>query len=255
MLGEAARSRGTRLPGLGSLCYGGAPMPGPILERGRERLAASLIATYGMTETSGLLTSADPRDLGMPKESGNVGREGPLIQLEILGADDKPVGTGEVGEIVVTSPAVMIGYRGLKQQTEEVLSGHTLRTGDVARRDRDGTIVLVDRKKDMIISGGENVYSREVELVLERHPAIADVAVVGQPDPRWGEAVCAMVRLKPGSAVSLEELRAFARASLAGYKLPRSMLVLEDMPRTASGKISKGELRSLAAAKATAKTA
>ncbi len=255
MLSDAAARQGTRLPTLQTMLYGGAPMPPAILGRARERLSTALIATYGMTETSGLLTAADPRDLATAHDPGNVGREVPLVRLEILGDGDAPAKDGEVGEVVVTSPAVMKGYRGLPTQTAEVLAGQRLRTGDVARREPDGTITLVDRKKDMIISGGENVYSREVELVLERHPSIAEVAIVGQPDPRWGEAVCAVTRLKPGTDLSIEELRTFARASLAGYKLPRNLLVLDDLPRTASGKISKGELRQMAAQRAAAKTA
>jgi long-chain acyl-CoA synthetase len=228
MLADAAAGLGTRLAPLEGLLYGGAPMPGAIFARARERFDAALVATYGMTEASGILTCADTHDVAC--------------------SHDVPVSQGEAGELVVSSPAVMKGYRGLEALSAEILAGGRLRTGDIGRREPDGTVTLVDRKKDMIISGGENVYPREVELALERHPAVAEVAVVGAPDPQWGEAVCAVVRIAAGAQLTLEELRAHARASLAAYKLPRRLVVVDELPRTSSGKVSKGELRKRVAA-------
>jgi long-chain acyl-CoA synthetase len=251
LLSEAALRAGTRLDSLVALFYGGAPMPAPVLARARDRLDCALVATYGMTETSGIITCGLPGEEAQADRATGainiVGREAPLTQLALIGEDGRAVAAGALGEIVVTSSSVMLGYWNRPDETAAVLDGQTLKTGDVGRREANGSIALVDRKKDMIISGGENVYPREVELVLEQHEAVLEAAVVGSPDPHWGETVCAFVRLRPGAQVTLEALRAFARERLAGYKLPRRLSLLEALPRTGSGKIAKAELRRRAA--------
>ena len=247
MLCDAAQAAGTRLPGLQAFYYGGAPMPAPIFDRARDLLDCPLVATYGMTETTGIITCGFPGEASVASGVNIVGREAPLTELAIHDEAGTAVTPGEVGEIVVTSPAVTKGYWRRPQETAEVLSGSTLRTGDLGARMPDGSIALIDRKKDMIISGGENVYSREVELVLEQHEAVMEAAVVAAPDDKWGETVCAYIRTRGGAPLSLENVQAFARTKLAGYKIPRRVECLAELPRTGSGKISKPDLRKLAA--------
>ena len=155
----------------------------------------------------------------------------------------REVETGEVGEIVVRGPITMLGYWERPEATAETLRGAWLRTGDLASRDADGFVTLTGRARDLYISGGENVYPAEVEQVLEEHPAIREVAVVGLPDPDWGEAGCAYVTLEEGAALEIDGLRAWARDRLAAFKLPRSLVLTGPLPRTASGKVRKHALR------------
>jgi long-chain acyl-CoA synthetase len=247
MLAEAAVGRGTRLGTTQAIIYGGAPMPPQLFTRVRERIDAPLVHTYGITETSGVCTVLHPDEHEDP-ETGrsrleSIGRETPLIDIDIVDDQGREVETGEVGEIRVTSPAVMRGYLGKPSETAEVLSDSSYLSGDMGRRDEEGFLWLTDRKKDMIISGGENVYALEVERVLGRHPAVGDVAVVGVPEERWGERVCAVVQFSPGETVRLEGLQELARQHLAGYKIPREMLVVDSLPRTGTGKIDKRRVR------------
>jgi long-chain acyl-CoA synthetase len=247
MLSEAAAARGNRLSGTQAIIYGGAPMPPQLLGKIQERIDAPLVHTYGITETSGVCTvlHADEHEDSETGKSRleSIGRETPLVEIDIVDDQGRQVQTGEVGEIRVSSPAVMSGYLGKPKETAEVLSGSSYLSGDMGRRDEEGFLWLTDRKKDMIISGGENVYALEVERVLGRHPAVEAVAVVGVPEERWGERVCAVVQLAPGENVALEELQKLAREHLAGYKIPREMLVLESLPRTGTGKIDKRRVR------------
>ncbi|MBM3302068.1 MAG: AMP-binding protein, partial [Deltaproteobacteria bacterium] len=149
----------------------------------------------------------------------------------------------EVGEICVKGPTIMRGYWKLPEATSEVLKEGWFYTGDLARQDQDGYCYIVDRKKDMIISGGINVYPREIEEVVYTHPAVMECSVIGVPDEKWGEAVKAVIRVKPGMKVTPEEIIALCVENLASYKKPTSVDIVEDMPRTASGKILKRELR------------
>jgi fatty-acyl-CoA synthase len=154
------------------------------------------------------------------------------------------VDTGEVGEIVVRGPITMLGYWERPDETAATLRGGWLRTGDLAVRDDEGFITLTGRARDMYISGGENVYPAEVESVLAEHPAIREVAVVGVPDPDWGEVGCVHAVLEEGSELGLEALCDWAAERLASFKLPRDLVLEESLPRTASGKVQKHELRS-----------
>jgi len=156
------------------------------------------------------------------------------------------VGAGEVGEVVHRSPQVTAGYYNDPERTAAAFEGGWFHSGDLATVDADGYLTIVDRKKDMINSGGENVSSREVEEVLYRHPAVAEVAVVGIPDDRWIEAVCAVVVARSGERVEADELRAFAREDLAPFKVPKSVVFVEELPKNPSGKILKRELRAQA---------
>ena len=247
MLCDAAVAANTRLSGLQAFYYGGAPMPTPIYERARALLDCPLVATYGMTETTGIITCGFPGEASVVSGVNIVGREAPLTQLDILDDGGSSVAPGEVGEITITSAAVTKGYWRRPEETAAVLNGSTLKTGDLGARMPDGNIALIDRKKDMIISGGENVYSREVELVLEQHDMVLEAAVVAAPDERWGETVCAYIKTRDGAALGLEAVQEFARTKLAGYKIPRRVEWLHDLPRTGSGKVSKPELREMAA--------
>ena len=244
MLVSEARVADSRLSSLRSLGYGGAPMPVAVYERARSGLACPLIPTYGATELSGLCTALpveESIDDGAAWDT--IGRETPLHLVTLVGPDGSQVPDGQVGEMCVTSPAVMTGYWQQPGSTAVVLTGRTLATGDLASRDNAGRIIIHGRLKDMIITGGENVAALEVERVLALHPAVAQVAVTGHPDPHWGETVCAAVVPQPGAVPTLEELRSFARDQLAGYKLPRILKVMDQLPHTGSGKIDKASLR------------
>ena len=161
----------------------------------------------------------------------------------IADADDREVPRGEIGEILVRGPQVMRGYWNLPEATAEALRGGWMHTGDAATMDDEGYVYIQDRVKDMIVSGGENVYPREVEDVLFRHPAVADAAVIGVPDAQWGEGVKAIVVLKKGASASEAELIEHARTALASYKRPRSVDFVAELPRNPSGKVLKKDLR------------
>jgi acyl-CoA synthetase (AMP-forming)/AMP-acid ligase II len=160
--------------------------------------------------------------------------------VEEQGNDVKP---NVVGEFIIKSPMVMKEYYKKPEETKSTIKNGWLYTGDLATIDEEGYITLVDRKKDMIITGGENVYSVEVEGVLFEHPGVLDAAIIGLPDDTWGEAVCAIIVPKEGAVIDEEELRSFCRQKLAGYKVPRRIFIEEQLPRNASGKILKYQLR------------
>jgi long-chain acyl-CoA synthetase len=241
--------RQTDLTSLQLVGYGGAPMTEPLLRRALDGLGCQFLGVYGMTETSGTVCALAPEDHdpGGPRAGllRSVGRPLPWVELAVrdpvLGED---VGPGEVGEIWVRTAQNMAGYWKQPETTAVTLvDGGWLRTGDGASLDEHGYVFLRDRIKDLIISGGENVYPAEVENVLASHPAVTDVAVIAVPSERWGETVKAVVVLAPGAELSAEELRAFARTELAGYKCPTSMDVVDALPRNATGKILKKDLR------------
>jgi len=241
----AATGQEQRLGGLRSLMFGGAPMPPTTYERAVDALDCPLWATFGMTETSGIATVLrEPAEAPAHARWSSIGTETPLFDIALVPpSGQEPAAPERVGEMVVTSPAVMAGYWQRPEETAAVLDGRMLRTGDVARRDDGARLHIVDRIKDMIVSGGENVYALEVERVLVQHPRVKEVAVVAAPDDRWGEAVCAAV--VAAGPIELEALRDFGRKQLAGYKLPRKLVLLERLPTTGSGKIDKAALRDL----------
>ena len=167
----------------------------------------------------------------------------PLSDVRLVGAENNPVAPGERGEICVRGPQVMAGYWHNREATDAVIdAGGWFHTGDIGQADQDGYVYVVDRLKDMVITGGENVYPAEVEAVLYHHPAIAEVAVLGTPHEQWGEAVTAVVALNPGAALTLEELSAFARDKLAGYKIPLRLEFVDALPRNPAGKVLKYQL-------------
>jgi fatty-acyl-CoA synthase len=239
----------TALASLQKGYYGASIMPVRTVELLIERLPAlRLWNYYGQTELGPLASCLGPADqLSKPGSAGL-----PVLNVTTRIVDDEmcDVGVGHVGEVVHRSPQVMSGYFNDDERTRAAFDGGWFHSGDLAVRDEDGYITIVDRKKDMINSGGENVSSREVEEILYRHNGVAEVAVVGVPDEKWIEAVYAFVVLKAGARIDGEELRAFARTDLAPFKVPKRVVFVDGLPKSASGKILKRELRLQAAASA-----
>ncbi len=219
---------------------GGAPLPIEVLHRFEARYGISIYEGYGLTEAAPVLTE---NPLFGPRKVGSVGKPLPEVELRVVDAAGRDVLPGEVGEIVARGPNIMLGYLNQPEVTAEVLRDGWLYTGDMGRRDTDGYFYIVDRKKDLIIVGGLNVYPREVEEVLVTHPAVAEVAVVGVPDPTRGEAPKAYVVVGPGATISKRELLRFVRSRLASFKVPRDVEFCQSLPRTFSGKVLRQELR------------
>lgn len=221
---------------------GGAPVPEPLIRLYSEH-DVPFAQGYGLTETAplALVVRTD-------ESARKVGAAGhhvlPLSDVRLVDAENNPVAQGERGEVCVRGPQVMQGYWNNPDATAAVIDDSGwFHTGDIGEMDTDGYVFIVDRVKDMVISGGENVYPAEVETVLYDHPAVAEVAVVGLPDERWGETVTAVLALRQDATVSLDELREFARTRLAGYKLPSRLETVEALPRNPAGKILKYQLR------------
>jgi acyl-CoA synthetase (AMP-forming)/AMP-acid ligase II len=231
------------------LMYGASPIGDALLLRALEVLGCRFMQAYGMTETSGTIVNLDPQDHdpGGPRSSllRSCGKALPWVELQITDpATGQAVPTGSVGEIWVRSPMLMKGYWNNPEATAQALMpGGWLRTGDAVYQDEQGYIYLFDRFKDMIISGGENVYPAEVENAMGGHPAILEVAAIGVPHARWGETVKAIVVLRPGMQATAQELIAYTRERLAHYKCPTSVEFAQTLPRNASGKLLKRELR------------
>ncbi|UXA14360.1 long-chain-fatty-acid--CoA ligase [Mycobacterium sp. SMC-8] len=225
------------------IVYGASPISDDVLVRGIERFGGIFAQVYGMTETTGSITQLDGPD-HVPELLRSCGKPYRWVQIRIVGEDGADVAPGAVGEVWTRSAQNMLGYWNNPDATAATLTPDGwLKTGDAGFVDADGYLFLHDRIKDMIVSGGENVYPAEVENVLMTHPAVADVAVIGVPDPRWGEAVKAVVVAARGADPSEAELIAFARDRLAGYKLPKSVDFVAVLPRNPSGKLLKRALR------------
>lgn len=228
------------------LLYGASPIAEALVEQARAVFPnAGLWHLYGLTEACGGGTFLPPalHDAALGKLR-SCGKPYPGFDLRIVDPDGEPVPAGTVGEIVIRAPTVMKGYWNNPEATRNAfLPGGWLRTGDAAYRDDDGYVYVHDRVKNMIVSGGENVYPAEVENALFGHPAIAEVAVIGVPDPRWGEAVKAIVVLRSGQSASEADLIAYARQRIAGFKLPKSVDFVDALPRNATGKVLHRTLR------------
>jgi len=227
------------------IVYGASPAPIDLVRNARKVFGCDLAQVYGLTETTGAITYLPPED--HDEKSGerlkSCGKPLAGIEIRVVDAAGKDVPTGEVGEIVTRSPQNMLGYWNQPEATGRAIRSEWFHTGDAGYLDKDGYIYIYDRVKDMIISGGENIYPAEVESALFAHPAVADVAVIGIPDEKWGEAVKAIVVKKPGAQVAPEELIEFARERIAHYKAPRTVDFVDALPRTPTGKILKRELR------------
>ena len=228
------------------ITYGASPIPLELMKRSMEVFGCGFVQMYGMTETSGTIVALNPQDHDV---NGNarmrsVGQPLTGVEIKIIDEGGNSVATGQVGEITTRSAQNMKGYWNLPDATATAIdSGGWLRTGDAGYLDEDGYLYIHDRVKDMIISGGENVYPAEVENAIYSHPSVADVAVIGIPDEKWGEAVKACVVLQDGADVSEADVIAHARQSIAGYKCPKSIDFIAALPRNPSGKILRRELR------------
>lgn len=227
------------------IMYAGSPITPVLITRALERMSCRFLQIYGATETSSAVTVLAPEDHRLDDRAvlSSCGKPVGLIEVKVLDADGRLVPNGEVGEFWIRTPGIMKGYWRKPKETADVLHHGWYKSGDAGYRTAEGLLFLVDRIKDMVISGGENVYSAEVERVVSEHPNVQQVAIIGLPDERWGEAVSAVVILKSGATLSEEELVQFCRPRLAGYKIPRRLLVTDAFPMSDSGKILKRELR------------
>ncbi|HVE25484.1 MAG TPA: long-chain-fatty-acid--CoA ligase, partial [Sporichthya sp.] len=240
---------GQDLTSLQQVSYGAAPMTEALLRRAMDELKCTFLGVYGMTETAGTVTTLLPEEHEPTGERSallrSVGRPLPWVDLRVADTvTGEDVAPGEIGEIWVRSRQVTPGYWRQPETTAATITADGwLRTGDGAYRDAEGYVYLKDRIKDMIISGGENVYPAEVENALADHPDISEVAVIGVPHERWGETVKAVVVLRPGVVGDAEAIRAFAKERIASYKCPTSVEFVEALPRNPSGKVLKKDLR------------
>lgn len=237
-----------RYPSLKVIAYGASPIAESTLTRAMEVFRCGFAQGYGMTETTACISVLTPSDHaravnGSPHLLLSAGRAVAGTELRIVDLDDNPLPPGELGEIVARGPQVMRGYWKRDDATADAIRDGWMHTGDAGRMDAAGYLYIEDRVKDMIVSGGENIYPREVEHAVFSHPAVADCAVIGVPDDKWGEAVKAFVVLRSGAQATSAEIIAHCRQSLAGYKIPASIEFLEALPRNPSGKVLKRELR------------
>ncbi len=240
------------LSSLRVILSGGAPIAPELVKRIMEKFKCDYIQTYGMTETSPYLTVSILKEhlKKLPPEEqfkykARTGREFLGVKLRVInskGEDIEP-NDKEVGEIIVKGDIVTPGYWKNPEETQKAIKNGWLHTGDMATIDKEGYVNIVDRKKDIIITGGENVYSTEVENVIYEHPAVLEVAVIGVPDEKWGEAVKAVIVLKEGMQATEQEIIDFVKSKIARYKAPKSVDFVEELPKTGSGKIQKTKIR------------
>jgi acyl-CoA synthetase (AMP-forming)/AMP-acid ligase II len=245
--------RGMRFPTLKYLLYGAAPMSTSKLREALDWLGPVLVQGYGQTEAIMLCTVMQPSDhyvagdlegeIVDDERLSSCGRPAPLVKLAIMADDGRLLPDGATGEIVVRANHVMKGYYEDPAATEAASMHGWHHTGDVGYRDADGYYHVVDRLRDMIISGGLNIYPSEIEQVVWAHPAVKDCAVVGAPDEKWGEVVTAVVELKPGASADPDEIVAFCRDRLGSVKGPKTVLVWSEMPRSPVGKVLKRDIR------------
>ena len=234
---------------LHTLVYSAAPMPTPVLKKALELWGDVFMQMYGQTE--GIITGLwhhqhKPDGSAQDKERlGSVGQQFSGVQLRLVDDDGNEVPQGQPGEITYRTTAMFRGYWNNSAATIETLRDGWCHSGDIGKLDKEGFLYLVDRKKDMIISGGENIYSREVEEAVVQHPAVSECAVIGLPDEKWGEAVCAIVILKKDQKLTAEDVIKHAQTLIASYKKPKKVVFVNDIPKLPSGKVNKVELRKL----------
>lgn len=236
------------LSALRLILYAASPMPVNLLKQALKRFNSGFMQFYGQTETGPLATVLRPEDHLLESEAGqqrlgSCGRSALNIEVRVVDEVDCEVLLGDVGELVVRGEAMTIGYWKLPEESSRLLKGGWLHTGDFARQDKDGFVYIVDRKNDMIISGGKNIYPREVEEVLYSHPAVLETTVIGIPDAHWGESVKAIVVLKKGMTATANELISFCKENMASYKKPSTVEFHDALPKSPTGKILKRVLR------------
>ncbi|WP_374589479.1 fatty acid--CoA ligase [Novosphingobium sp.] len=227
------------------ILYGASPIPLELLRECIAMFGAQFVQNYGMTETTGTICVLPPEDHSVEgnKRMRSAGKPLPGVEMEIRGPDGMALPVGEIGEIVTRSSSNMLGYWKLPEATAATMKDGWVATGDVGYMDEDGYVYMYDRAKDMIITGGENVYPAEVESGIYGHPDVLEVAVIGVPDEKWGEAVKAVCVPKPGATVDPDSVISWARERLAGFKVPKSVDVIDALPRNPSGKILRRQLR------------
>jgi long-chain acyl-CoA synthetase len=219
------------------LCVsGGAAMPVEVMRAFEKQFGCMILEGYGLSETSPVASFNHP---DRERKPGTIGQAIAGTEMRVQNDDGDPLPPGEIGEIAIRGHNVMKGYWRRPEETAEAMAGGWFRTGDLGRQDSDGYFSIVDRKKDMIIRGGLNVYPREIEEVLYEHPAVAEAAVIGVPDQMLGEEVAAVVKLKPGASADPGELREHVKRQLAAYKYPRHVWIADELPHGGSGKILK----------------
>ena len=222
------------------LCIsGGAPLPVEVLRGFDEAFGAKILEGYGLSETTGM-ASFNTRD--RERKPGSIGVPVGGTEIRVVDEHDNEVAQGDPGEIVMRGPFVMDGDWGNDEATTEVMRGGWFHTGDIATVDEDGYLFIVDRKKDLIIRGGYNVYPREIEEVLYTHPAVLEAAVIGVPHDSLGEEVGAAVVLKDGEQVEVQELREYMKEKVAAYKYPRVIWLMDELPKGGTGKVLKREI-------------
>jgi long-chain acyl-CoA synthetase len=239
------RAAGIDFSRIREMGYGASPIPLPLLRESMRVLGCGFVQFYGMTETTGTIVALPPEDHtpeGSPRMRA-AGKPLPWVEIRVVDANGDTLPPGEVGEIVTRSQANMVGYWKRPEETARIMRDGWLYTGDAGYMDGDGYLYIHDRVKDMIISGGENIYPAEVESALAEHAAIAEVAVIGVPDEKWGESVMAVVVTRPDASLAADELIAWSRTRIAGFKTPKTVAFIDSLPRNAAGKILKRELR------------
>ena len=219
---------------------GGAALPVEILRNFESRFGCMILEGYGLSETSPIASFNHP---DKERKPGSIGTPIEGVDMRLIDDDWNTVADDMIGEIAIRGHNVMKGYWNKPEATAEAIRDGWFRTGDMARVDEDGYYFIVDRKKDLIIRGGYNVYPREIEEVLHEHPAVAEVAVIGIPDAALGEEVGAAVALKPGASATPEELRSFVKSRVAAYKYPRQVWLVDALPKGPTGKILRREVQ------------
>jgi long-chain acyl-CoA synthetase len=235
---------------LQTLGFGGAPISQDLLVECRRVFQCELVQGFGQTEAATFVTTMSQEeyrriadDPGLENRLRSVGKDFPGLHVRIVDDNDQDVPHGDVGEIIAKGDNVMSGYYKMPEETEKTLKGGWLHTGDMGKFDEEGYLYIVDRKKDMIISGGENIYSREVENVISGHQGVAEVAIVGVPDEKWGEVPRAFVVCVPGADLTEEGVIEYSGQHLAGFKCPKKVVFLDALPRNVTGKVLKRKLR------------
>jgi fatty-acyl-CoA synthase len=233
MLSESVKFATTDFSTVRFLVSGGAPLGHDILETFKTQKSIRIWEGYGLTEVG-------PNNFMANGKPGTLGRPMPFVDVKIVDSDDNELGAGTQGEIFLRGPHACAGYWNKPDASEKAFRDGWFRTGDLGQLDADGHYSIVGRLKDMIISGGANIYPAEIERAIETHPAVVGVAVIGVPDPKWGEVGKAIVELKSGASLTIEELQSFLKQRLGKFKIPKYLAVIESLPRTpASEKIQK----------------
>jgi acyl-CoA synthetase (AMP-forming)/AMP-acid ligase II len=231
------------------ISYAASPMPVELLKAAMQTFACQFLQMYGQTETGPCTTALKPEDHVIEGSKAQIARlasAGRAVldyEIRIVDQDGKDVPAGEVGEIVVRSEAMTAGYWNLPEETAKTIRDGWLYTGDFGRMDAEGYVFIVDRKNDLIISGGKNIYPREIEEVIYTHEAVSEAAVIGVPDDYWGESVKAYIVLKAGMAATEKDIIDLCKRTIASYKKPRSVVFVKELPKSPTGKILKRVIR------------